>query len=196
VPEEHGGQGYGLLELAVVLEELGRAAAPGPFLPTALAAAIVVESDDRTLLPGLLDGTTPAAVALDTDAPVLGAPLARVVLVRVDDGWGVFDVVAGDVDVTPLPSLDPTRRVGSVRIRRHPARVLRGVSLERARLLAAVMVAAECAGGAGWCLDTTSAYAKVREQFGRPIAMFQAVKHHCANMLVASELATAPPRSR
>jgi len=68
VPEDDGGQGYGLLELAVVLEELGRAAAPGPFLPTALAAAIVAESDDRTVLPGLLDGTTPAAVAFDSVA--------------------------------------------------------------------------------------------------------------------------------
>src|SRR5439155_16201016 len=102
VPDDQGGQGYGLLELAVVLEELGRAAAPGPFLPTALAAAIVAESDDSTPLTGLLDGKTPAAVALDTDAPVLGAGLARVVLAPFDDGWGVFDVAAGDVDVTPL----------------------------------------------------------------------------------------------
>ena len=187
VPEAHGGQGYGLLELAVVLEELGRAAAPGPFLPTALAAAIVVESDDRAPLTGLLDGSTPAAVALDIDAPVLGAALARLVLVPVDDGWGVFDVDAGEVEVTPLPSLDPTRRVGSVQVRHGPGRVLRGVSRDRARVLAAVMVAAECAGGAGWCLDTTSAYAKVREQFGRPIGQFQAVKHRLADMLITIE---------
>jgi alkylation response protein AidB-like acyl-CoA dehydrogenase len=187
VPEAHGGQGFGLLELAVVLEELGRAVAPGPFLPTALAGAIVAESDDRGALAGLLDGTTPAAVALDPGAPVLGAALARVVLVPWDEGWGVFDVEAGGIEVTPLPSLDATRRVASVRLTGEPALVLHGVPRERARTLAAVMVAAECAGGAGWCLDTTSAYAKVREQFGRPIGQFQAVKHRLADMLIIVE---------
>jgi alkylation response protein AidB-like acyl-CoA dehydrogenase len=187
VPEKLGGQGYSLLELAVVLEELGRAAAPGPFLPTALAAAIVAESDEHTPLAELLDGTTPAAVALDAAAPVLGGTLARVVLLPVDDGWGVFDVDEGDVEVTPLPSLDPTRRVASVRATGAPGRVLRGVSIDRARTLAAVMVAAECAGGAGWCLDTTAAYAKVREQFGRPIGQFQAVKHRLADMVIVVE---------
>src|SRR5205823_3988896 len=124
-----------------------------------------------------LESRCPPAVPLDADAPVLGSVLARLVLLPVDDGWGVFDVEAGEVDVAPLPSLDPTRRVGSVRVRRDPDRVLRGVSRDRAHVLAAVMVAAECAGGAGWCLDTTSANAKVREQFGRPIGQFQAVKH-------------------
>ena len=187
VPEALGGQGYGLLELAVVLEELGRASAPGPFLPTALAAAIVAESDDRTALAGLLDGTTPAAVALDAEGPVLGAALASLVLVAVDDGWGVFETGGEGVEVVALPSLDPTRRVGSVRITGEPLHVVRGVSRDRARTLAAVMVAAECAGGAGWCLDTTSAYAKVREQFGRPIGQFQAVKHRLADMVIVVE---------
>jgi alkylation response protein AidB-like acyl-CoA dehydrogenase len=187
VPEDVGGQGYGLLELAVVLEELGRAAAPGPFLPTALAAAIVAESDDRAPLGRLLDGSTPAAVVLDPGAPVLGATLARCVLSPHDGGWGVFDVAAGGVEIAPLPSLDLTRRLGSVRVTGEPDGVLRGVSVDRARTLAAVMVAAECAGGGAWCLDTTSAYAKVREQFGRPIGQFQAVKHRLADMLIVVE---------
>jgi alkylation response protein AidB-like acyl-CoA dehydrogenase len=194
VPEALGGQGYGLLELAVVLEELGRAVAPGPFLTTALAAAIVAEADGArgAVLRGLLDGATPGAVVLDPDAPVLGAALARVVLVPQttgddDGGWAVFDVDAGGIEVEPVPSLDPTRRVAVVRVTGAPEHVLRGVSLERARALAAVMVAAECAGGAGWCLETTSAYAKVREQFGRPIGQFQAVKHRLADMLIVVE---------
>jgi alkylation response protein AidB-like acyl-CoA dehydrogenase len=189
VPEALGGQGYGLLELAVVLEELGRAAAPGPFLPTALAGAIVAEAGDVDLLARLLEGT-PAAVALDApagDTPVLGAVLARLVLVPLDDEWQVFDIEAGGIAVTPLPSVDPTRRVGAVRVTGPPSHVLRGVALERARTLAAVMVSAECAGAAGWCLDTTSAYAKVREQFGRPIGQFQAVKHRLADMVIVVE---------
>jgi alkylation response protein AidB-like acyl-CoA dehydrogenase len=192
VPEALGGQGYGLLELAVLLEEMGRAAAPGPFLPTALAAAIVAESaasDGTNVLAGLLDGTTPAAVALDTTAgvPVLGAVLARLVFVPLEEGWGIFDVEHGGVEVAALPSVDMTRRVGAVRITGTPAHVLRGVSLERVRTLTALMVAAECAGAAGWCLDTTSAYAKVREQFGRPIGQFQAVKHRLADMVIIVE---------
>src|SRR5207244_1712828 len=74
--------------------------------------------------------TAPFAAA----APVLGAVLARLVLLPVGDGWGVFDVEAGEVDVAPLPSLDPTRRVGSVQVRRDPGRVLRGASRDRGRV--------------------------------------------------------------
>ncbi|MGW2314967.1 acyl-CoA dehydrogenase family protein, partial [Actinomadura luteofluorescens] len=95
--EEHGGQGFGLLELSVVLEELGRAAAPGPFLPTVLASTVIDASSNAKLraelLPGLADGSRTAAVALDgeltgrregdslvvsgTSGTVLGAALAR-----------------------------------------------------------------------------------------------------------------------
>src|SRR5437763_16214244 len=62
---------------------------------------------------------------------------------------------------------------------------------DRVRDMAAVLLSAEAVGLAGWCLDTASSYAKVREQFGRPIGQFQAVKHKCANMLVAVEQARA-----
>ncbi|GAA3507681.1 hypothetical protein GCM10022416_60360 [Actinomadura keratinilytica] len=99
LPEEHGGQGYGLLELAVALEELGRAAAPGPYLPTVLAAAAINASGNAKargeLLPDLAGGTRTAALATAgelTDVrdggglvvsgaadPVLGAALADVV---------------------------------------------------------------------------------------------------------------------
>lgn len=106
--EEHGGQGYGLLELSVVLEELGRAAAPGPFLPTVLASAVVNASSNAKvraeLLPALADGSRTAAVALDgeltgrrdgdsfvvsgTSATVLGGALADVIVLPVADGGG------------------------------------------------------------------------------------------------------------
>src|SRR3954462_15826059 len=82
LPEAGGGSGYGLPELAVVLEELGRACAPGPFLPTVLASAAIDRLGDdearTTLLPGLADGSVRAAVAFST--PVLGAALADIVL--------------------------------------------------------------------------------------------------------------------
>ncbi|HEY3703313.1 MAG TPA: acyl-CoA dehydrogenase family protein, partial [Acidimicrobiales bacterium] len=68
VAEADGGQGFGLPELAVVLEELGRAVAPGPFLPTVLASAVIAaggeEAARRAVLPGLCDGSTTGAVAL------------------------------------------------------------------------------------------------------------------------------------
>ncbi|MEV4257215.1 acyl-CoA dehydrogenase family protein [Spirillospora sp. NPDC049652] len=107
LPEEHGGQGYGLLELAVVLEELGRAAAPGPFLPTVLASSVIAASGNAKvraeLLPGLADGSVTAAVALGggltavrdgetlrvTGAAetVLGAALADVIVLPAGDEW-------------------------------------------------------------------------------------------------------------
>ena len=90
-------------------------------------------------------------------------------------------------------SLDPTRRVGRVRLSNvsvEPDAWLHDV-LPVARSVALLLAAADAAGGAQECVAMATAYAKDREQFGRPIGMFQAVKHHCANMLVAAELATA-----
>ncbi|TYB41593.1 acyl-CoA dehydrogenase [Actinomadura chibensis] len=216
LPEEHGGQGYGLLELAVVLEELGRAAAPGPVLPTVLASAVIDASGNAGaragLLPGLADGSRTGAVALDggltgradgdalvvsgTAGTVLGAGLADVLVlpVALDDGvrWVVVD--AADVTVTPVPSLDRVRRVASVEASGAavPAdRILDGVTTARVRDLAAALFGAEAAGLAGWLVSTAAEYAKVREQFGRPIGQFQGVKHKAARALIALEQARA-----
>jgi 3-oxochol-4-en-24-oyl-CoA dehydrogenase len=210
LPEEHGGSGYGLLELAIVLEELGRAVAPGPFLPTVCASAIVALGGDdeqrRRLVPRLASGERLAAVGLDRflrrDAggrlagnagAVVGAGLAQELLLVVGDDVVVVDAADPAVTVTPRPNLDPTRRAASVTVEGaavDEAHVLVGahpVAVAVTRLLAA----AEAVGGARACADMAADYAKVREQFGRPIGTFQAVKHHCANMLVAAELATA-----
>src|SRR5215470_16205834 len=113
LPEEHGGSGYGLPELVVVLEELGRATAPGPFLPTVLASAVIARcgtpDQQSSLLPGLADGSRTAAVATATatdgvtctggaasgDAGVvLGAGLADLLLVPSGDDVLVLDVHA------------------------------------------------------------------------------------------------------
>ncbi|WP_019633710.1 acyl-CoA dehydrogenase [Actinomadura atramentaria] len=214
--EEHGGQGYGLLELAVVLEELGRAAAPGPFLPTVLASAAIDAATGAKaraeLLPALADGSRTAAVALsgaftgrrDGDAlvvdgsagTVLGAALADVLVLPVDVAgetvWVAAD--AADVAVTPVESLDRVRRVAKVEAAglAVPAeRVLDGLGTARVRDLAAALFGAEAAGAAGWLVTTAAEYAKVREQFGRPIGQFQGVKHKAARMLIALEQARA-----
>jgi len=97
------------------------------------------------------------------------------------------------VSVDVPDNLDPTRRSGRVRLQNVSVSAddivpgARESTLARARTL----LAAEAVGGASDCVDAAVAYAKVREQFGRTIATFQAVKHHCANMLVAAESATA-----
>ncbi|MBV8983700.1 MAG: acyl-CoA dehydrogenase [Acidimicrobiia bacterium] len=180
VEERHGGQGAGYVELAVVLEELGRAMAPGPFVPTVLAAALIqdagTEEQKETWLPKLVDGSTPAAAMFDGN-PVVGGGVAQI-LVAPD-----LTIVEGPAREV-VPSLDPTRRL---------ARFAGDWSSASARWhdVAAVLFGAEAVGIAGWCLDTASSYAKVREQFGRPIGQFQAIKHKCANLMVAVEQARA-----
>ncbi len=218
IAEADGGQGFGLPELAVVLEELGRAVAPGPFVPTALASAVIAagggEAVRRALLPGLCDGSTTGAVALGPSSivvepdgaggarlagrarPVLGAAQAGLLVLPATgpDGEAWYAVDAGDVTVVALPSLDPTRRVGEVvleGVRLGAERRLPGLDGRLVADLAAIVLSAECAGGADWCVDTAASHAKVREQFGRPIGQFQAVKHRCADMLVAAGQAAA-----
>jgi hypothetical protein len=206
IPEEHGGSGFGLPELVVVVEELGRAVAPGPFVPTVIASAVIAAAAppevQKRVLPGLADGSTTGAVALGGDVTVrdgvasgpagvvLGAGLADVLLVPVGDDVAIVERAAGGVTVEVPQNLDPTRRSGRVTLDGAAAELLLGarpVLVDLARTI----LAAEATGIARECTELAAAYAKVREQFGRPIAMFQAVKHHCANMLVATELSTA-----
>jgi alkylation response protein AidB-like acyl-CoA dehydrogenase len=95
------------------------------------------------------------------------------------------------VEVAPLPGVDGTRGVAEVRLDAcevPPERHLGPCAVDE---LAVTLLAAECVGGAAWCVDTAAAHAKVREQFGRPIGQFQAVKHRCADMLLALEQARA-----
>lgn len=205
VDEEHGGSGYGLPELVVVIEELGRAVAPGPFVPTVIASAVIANEgtaeQQARLLPGLIGGSVTAGVGLDgrvqiTDGVadgeagvVLGAGLADLLLVTAGEDVLVLDRGRAGVSINVPENLDPTRRSGRVRLTKVSVSAddilvgARESALARARTL----LAAEAVGGATDCVDAAVAYAKVRQQFGRTIATFQAVKHHCANMLVAVE---------
>jgi alkylation response protein AidB-like acyl-CoA dehydrogenase len=204
LPEEYGGSGYSLQELVVVVEELGRAIAPGPFVPTVIASALVgAVGDDvlkKRLLPGLADGSTTAGIALGgtftTDGEtvsgsgiVLGGGLATLIVVPVGDDVAVIEADS-DVTVEVPPNLDPTRRSARVTLNGAAATVLADARRPFVDL-ARVILSAEAVGVARDCTERASAYAKDRLQFGRPIGTYQAVKHHCANMEVETELATS-----
>jgi alkylation response protein AidB-like acyl-CoA dehydrogenase len=214
VPESDNGQGFGLAELAVAIEELGQALVPGSFVPTTLAsAALVAAGMTGKLVSALADGSASAAVALagslegDDETggdliahgslgPVLGAPGADVIIALVrlpsDSAWVALD--AADLTVTPADGLDLTRQLGQVEahdVLVPPDRQLTGLTLQSVPDLAAVLLGAEAVGIANWAVQTAAGYAGIRHQFGRPIGQFQAVKHRCARMLVAAEQAAA-----
>ncbi len=210
IAEEHGGSGFGLSELAVVLEAQGHELCPGPFLPSVTAAVVIDRCASDSLraqvLPGLADGKTIGALAVSGTAKigsdqvvtgespaVLGAPDADVLVVIAGEDVVVVDAGADGVTVTALESLDPTRSIGSVALRDVAVaddRVLRGAA-RKARTVFRILASAEAVGVSWACLEMAVEYAKVREQFGRTIGTFQAVKHHAANMLVNAEETTA-----
>src|SRR3954470_15699925 len=206
LPEEYGGSGGDLSDLVVAVEELGRAVTPGAVVPTVVASAMLAaEADDatkKTHLPALADGTRTASFALDaalevrdgtvtgTVAVAVGGGTADLLLAPVGDDVVLVDRQGTGVEVELPPNLDPTRRSARVTLDTAPVTVLPGARTTL-RDLARVVLSAEAVGVARGATEMAADYAKVREQFGRVIAMFQAVKHHCANMAVATEMATA-----
>ncbi|MFD3491229.1 acyl-CoA dehydrogenase [Streptomyces sp. NPDC058690] len=214
LPEGCGGGGGALLDLAVVLEETGRAALPGPYLATVLASALLGGAGASDLARALADGARIGAVALAPGTltavesegghlldgvapPVLSGAEADLLLLpaAVAGGtrWFAVDSAAEGLTVRPHRGADPTRPTAEVRaggVLVPAARAVR-IGSGTVRDLAAVLFAAEACGTAAWALDTAVAYAKVREQFGRPIGQFQGIKHLCADMLVRVEQARA-----
>ena len=193
-----------------MIEQLGRAVAPGPFVPTVIASAVLAavggdagegpcaragrRFDDRR---GRAWGvprpsSSRTARRRATPATCSAAALANVILVAGGDDVAVVDVgeAGATVTVDVPPNMDPTRRTARVTLDGAPATVLPGARRVLVDL-ARVLLSAEAVGLARECTEMAAAYAKERLQFGRPIAMFQAVKHHCANMAVATELATS-----
>jgi alkylation response protein AidB-like acyl-CoA dehydrogenase len=189
VPEDFGGAGATFAEVAVICEEMGRAASANSYLGSAVLAVGTLKalqpSDTRDrLLTDVASGATRIAVALEPEF-VPDAEGADRVLVIANGG-----VVEPAVTVTPQLVLDETRRLASVTADSDVAEVLRfegdpDAAVRRLFDRAAVAVACDSLGLCEAMLSATVGYAKVRQQFGRPIGSFQAVKHACADMAVS-----------
>jgi alkylation response protein AidB-like acyl-CoA dehydrogenase len=239
-PEAHGGLGLGMVDLVVILEEMGRALLPSPFFPTVVLAGSAVqlggsEAQRRKLLPRIASGEMTAALAITepswrhdaggiatravadrrkgtfvldgVKALVHGARGADLLVVAArtkatgpaEKGITLFlvDPKAPGVTITPLTAVDGTRRVAEVKLRK--VKVGKDAVLGRldagwpviAKVLqrAKVALSAEQVGLAQKCLEMTVDYAKTRVQFGKPIGVFQAIKHPCADMLLELESA-------
>jgi alkylation response protein AidB-like acyl-CoA dehydrogenase len=224
LPEEWGGQGLGIVELAVLFEEMGYALAPSPLLSNTIAGLAIaaagsdeqrgrylprIASGELRATPALTDAGTPAVpgsfamaaqdggdgVVLDGEKTlVMDAASADLLLVATSDGRRhLVEKDAAGVTVIPEESIDLTRRLSSVRfdgVRVAPEDTLPGGAEDYfppVFLRACVAIAAESTGVAQRALDFSVAYAKDRQQFGRPIGAYQAVSHRCAQMLLETE---------
>ncbi len=189
LPEAAGGGGGAVLDAAVALEACAHELVPGPLLGTVVAASLLGETDAAAAIG---EGAS-VAIALDPSLSVVGdAPGATHLLVS-DAGDEWYVVPGAAADVTPSLGVDLTRRSGSATVDLTaegvtPVPGLTGGVVRRATV---TFAAAEASGVARWCLQTAVDHAKVREQFGRPIGSFQAIKHLCAEMLETSEAVTA-----
>jgi alkylation response protein AidB-like acyl-CoA dehydrogenase len=211
VPEAQGGAGMEMLDLALVAEVLGEFALPGPFLGHSLAIQGILlgasEAQREALLPELASGDQIAAIALQESdtawAPsewtakldgdclvgektfVAHAAIADRLLVGIQGGELVWVDAKGEgVVIEDLGGIDRTRPIAKVRFESAPAERLGGGSGRAEQLVdaAAVLLAADAFGAASKLIDLNVAYAMEREQFGQPIAQFQAIKHTIARM--------------
>jgi alkylation response protein AidB-like acyl-CoA dehydrogenase len=216
-PEECGGIGLGKVELILLMEEAGRALLPGPFFSTVALAGSVLDAvatpeQKKRYLSLICCGEARSSVAMleagvswdPADAQMSGASgkltgeklfvpdamVADFLVVVARDGVFLVDAGAAGMEVQPMQAMDLTRKVCSVRFSGTPAERLGNTAgLARALDVAAAALGAEMVGEMQRTLDVTVEYAKTRKQFGKPIGMFQAVQHQCADMYLETESA-------
>jgi alkylation response protein AidB-like acyl-CoA dehydrogenase len=190
IGEEHGGQGLGTLELIILMEELGYALAPLPFLSNA-AAGLVLDaagSDEQKerWLPGIASGEARGTVGIlkeDGEAKLVpDADSADVIVLTGHEGARIME--RGQAEVEPVDTMDATRRFA--RVRGDAGDPLEGDRLAGLGRVAAAL-AAELTGIAQRAMEMSVEYARDRKQFGRPIGSYQAVSHRCAQMLLETE---------
>jgi alkylation response protein AidB-like acyl-CoA dehydrogenase len=221
VPEERGGAGASAREAAVVMEELGRAVAPVPFLTSAVIATTVLLDAEADLLAALAAGERTAALAVPlSTAPDGALPAARadaggrltgaitsvagaleadvlLVVATTGDGVAVYAVPASAAGIVPVVSLDMTRQLADVTFDGVAGELVVAdgePAVRRALQAGTALLASEQLGVARWCLDTTVAYLNDRRQFGRVVGSFQALKHRLADLYTGVESANAAAR--
>jgi len=214
VPEDFGGAGLELVDLALVAEVMGHAGAPGPFWGHALAGLALArggsDAQKRHWLPRLASGETLATVALGepggvwqsedwaltagaklsgTKRFVPGGAVADLFVVgTAGGGLALVEAGASGLATSPYPGVDRCRRLDTLQLEGTPAEALPGADAgARVRDAALVLLAADAFGAGQRLLDACVAYAQTREQFGVTIGHFQALKHQLANMAASIE---------
>ena len=229
IPEEFGGLGLGIVELAVVAEEMGRAVLPGPFTSTVWASAVIAragsEGQKAQYLEKISSGELKATVAMlegsaswNTDDVMLSAEkegenfrlngtkemvtdaaVADLILVTARSGADLvllpINSKTEGVTITATPGIDATRKLYRVEFNNVMVPQSDALesgyrakeALEQGSRVANVAICAEMVGGMGWVVENSVAYVRDRQQFGKPVGMFQAVQHKCADMLLFTE---------
>ena len=214
-PEEYGGVGLGKVELMLLMEETGRALLPGPLFSTVVLAGSVLEAvstpaNKEKYLAPICRGEARATVAIleasaswnprdvhmsATNGKLSGeklfvsdAAIADFIIVVARNGVFVVDSEARGLKISPMSAMDLTRKLYALEFKDTPAEQLGpNTNLPRALDIASAALAAELVGGMQRTLDLTVEYAKTRKQFGKPIGIFQAVQHQCADMYLETE---------
>jgi alkylation response protein AidB-like acyl-CoA dehydrogenase len=214
-PEEFGGVGLGIVELILLMEEAGRALLPGPFFSTVALAgsvldAVATSEQKKKYLAPICRGEARSTVAFFEDTGgwdlanvrltatngklkgqklfVPDAAIADWLIVVARNGVFLVDAKAPGVRLQPMLGMDLTRKLYSVHFDNTSAEKLGETSgLSRACDIATAALAAEMVGGMQRTLDLSVEYAKTRKQFGKPIGIFQAVQHQCADMYLETE---------
>jgi alkylation response protein AidB-like acyl-CoA dehydrogenase len=214
-PEEYGGMGLGKVELVLLMEEAGYALLPGPFFSTVALAGSVIDAcgtpeQKKKYLQRIAAGQARATLALveaagswDTDGLkisaaggklngtklfVTDAAVADFIVVVAREGVFVVEAKAPGLHIEPMKGMDLARKIYAVEFKNTPAEKLGDSSgLAGALNVATAALCAEMTGGMQRTLELTVAYAKTRKQFGKPIGIFQAVQHLCADMYLETE---------
>jgi alkylation response protein AidB-like acyl-CoA dehydrogenase len=214
-PEEFGGMGLGKVELILLIEEAGYALLPGPFFSTVALAGSVIEAcgspeQKKKYLGSIASGQARSTVALveaagswDTENLGIGAAgnkltgtklfvtdaaVADFIVVVARDAVYIVDAKAPGLHIEPMKGMDLARKIYAVEFKNTPAEMLGDSGgLAEALNVATAALCAEMTGGEQRALELTVAYAKTRKQFGKPIGIFQAVQHLCADMYLETE---------
>lgn len=214
-PEECGGMGLGVVELILFMEEAGYANLPGPFFSTVALAgttinAVASAEQKKKYLSRISSGDARATLAVleskaswdpaDVEMTATGGKLtgtklfvtdaaaADFIVVVAKNGIYLVDAKAPGLRIDPMNGLDLGRKIYAVSFSNTPAEKLGNAEgLERALAISATALSAELVGAMQRTLEITVAYAKTRKQFGKPIGIYQAVQHQCADMYLETE---------